>query len=126
MRFRSFISLLLVLILFHFTIGESQSVSSESLSLNDFWTHKIYLDRNVTVSWNSSDSEWLEMEMSAPVKGYVAIGFSPNGQMRGSDIVLGWVDTNGVPYLLVSVESSKTQIELIFLLRARIYLFITK
>ncbi|XP_071957735.1 DBH-like monooxygenase protein 1 homolog [Antedon mediterranea] len=38
------------------------------------------------------------LEISADTMGYVAIGFSPNGGMPGSDIVIGWV-RNGQPYL---------------------------
>ncbi len=36
--------------------------------------------------------------------GYVAIGFSPNGAMRGADIFLGWVDDdNGTISAHVSI-----------------------
>lgn len=34
--------------------------------------------------------------------GYVGLGFSPNGGMRGADIVLGWVDAAGKVILHVS------------------------
>ncbi|KAF2349352.1 Copper type II ascorbate-dependent monooxygenase N-terminal, partial [Trinorchestia longiramus] len=32
-------------------------------------------------------------------RGYVGVGFSPTGGMRGADIILGWVDEAGQPYL---------------------------
>lgn len=35
-------------------------------------------------------------------KGYVGLGFSPNGGMKGADIILGWVDTTGAVLLQVS------------------------
>lgn len=36
--------------------------------------------------------------------GWVGFGLSPNGQMPGSDVVIGWVDsTNNKPYFHVSV-----------------------
>jgi hypothetical protein len=107
MHLRCFISFLLVLIVFHFSFANTQNLQDKSdheIMLISQWTHELFLDRNVTISWNSSDSEWLVMEMSAPISGYISIGFSPNGGMPGSDIVMGWVDSSGVPKLLVSLQ----------------------
>ena len=33
--------------------------------------------------------------LKARTKGYVAIGFSPEGQMAGSDVFLAWLDPDG-------------------------------
>ena len=35
-------------------------------------------------------------------RGYVALGLSPNGAMKGSDIVVGWVNDDGTAVLQVS------------------------
>lgn len=69
---------------------------------NSEWDHELILDLGVMVRWNSSHSEDLFMEMSAPTSGYVAVGFSPNGGMPGSDIVMGWVDSDGRPHIAVN------------------------
>lgn len=35
-------------------------------------------------------------------KGYAGLGFSPNGNMKGADIILGWVDAAGEVFIQVS------------------------
>ena len=34
--------------------------------------------------------------------GWIGLGISPNGQMPGSDVVIGWVDSSGEAFLQVS------------------------
>ncbi|OXA42075.1 DBH-like monooxygenase protein 1 [Folsomia candida] len=62
--------------------------------------HKLDLSDDVSVTWNSTDPVWLTMEMTVVGGGYVAVGFSPQGAMTGADMVLGWVDKDGVPHLM--------------------------
>ena len=69
------------------------------------WTHVMVLDEGVEVKWVATDPYFLTMEMSAPTRGYVGIGFSPSGGMAGSDIAIGWVDSRGIPQLLVNLTS---------------------
>jgi len=59
------------------------------------WSHELTLSPGFILKWTTNDPIWLTMEMSAPTQGYVAIGFSPNGGMKGSDFVMGWVDDYG-------------------------------
>jgi hypothetical protein len=66
------------------------------------WTHQIRVETGVEVKWNSEDPSYLTMEVSAPTKGYVGVGFSPSGGMQGSDIMIGWVDKDGIPHVRVS------------------------
>ena len=35
--------------------------------------------------------------------GYVGLGFSNNGRMKGSDIVIGWIKEDSTPFLDVSL-----------------------
>ena len=35
--------------------------------------------------------------------GYVGLGFSNNGRMKGSDIVIGWIKDDSVAFLNVSL-----------------------
>lgn len=68
------------------------------------WTHAEVLDRrgDVVLRWQPRHQEIL-FRVEARTRGYVGIGFSPDGGMEGADIVLGWVDDRtGQGYLLVS------------------------
>ena len=42
--------------------------------------------------------------LQAKAKGYVGLGFSPSGGMRGADIVLASVNHLGKPFISVSFE----------------------
>lgn len=73
---------------------------------NDFnqWTHTEFLDKNkeVMLKWQPRHQEIL-FRVEAKTRGYVGIGFSPNGGMEGADIVLGWIDDRtSKAYLMVS------------------------
>ena len=47
------------------------------------------------------DKETITFEVHVKAKGYVGLGISPGGSMKGADIVLGWVK-DGKASLLVS------------------------
>ena len=56
------------------------------------------------ISWNITKAhtgDLLDLQVSAPTTGYVGLGFSGNGAMRGSDIVVGWVDDDHRGHLRV-------------------------
>ncbi len=43
--------------------------------------------------WNFSQTdETIQFAVSVKTTGWVGFGISPNGQMPGSDVVIGWVD----------------------------------
>jgi len=44
----------------------------------------------------------LNISVSVQTTGWIGMGFSPNGQMPGSDVVIGWVDNNGTSFLQVN------------------------
>lgn len=77
-----------------------ESDSNEDLSQ---WTHWEYLDdeKNILLRWQTRHQEIL-FRVEARTLGYVGIGFSPNGDMEGADITIGWVDDSGKAILLVS------------------------
>ncbi|XP_018017865.1 DBH-like monooxygenase protein 1, partial [Hyalella azteca] len=62
--------------------------------------HQVQLDKygNFVMKWNP-DKDHVEIQVEVRTQGYVGIGFSPSGGMRGADIILGWVDDDGQPYL---------------------------
>ncbi|KAL3274507.1 hypothetical protein HHI36_015890, partial [Cryptolaemus montrouzieri] len=59
----------------------------------DQWTHSEILDKDgaVVLKWQPRHQEIL-FRVEARTRGYVGIGFSPNGGMEDADIVIGWVD----------------------------------
>lgn len=68
------------------------------------WTHSAVLDdrEDVVLFWQNRHQEIL-FRVEARTRGYVGIGFSPNGGMERADIVIGWVDDrHGRAYLVVS------------------------
>ena len=83
-------------------LGLSFSVDTASGNKKLGFSHSLDLGQDVLLRWEREDEVTVRMEMSAPSSGYVAIGFSPNGGMRGSDIVMGWVDDKGVGHIKVS------------------------
>lgn len=85
--------------LFFFVINEAIDVSPNQIH----WTRDLTVGNGYHIRWNNEDPEYLVMEISAPVKGYVAVGFSPNGGMKGSDIMMGWVDSvEGTAFIKVA------------------------
>ena len=46
--------------------------------------------------WNFNlQTERIEFAVNVSTQGWVGFGISPNGQMPGSDVVIGWVDSDG-------------------------------
>lgn len=55
--------------------------------------------------------------------GYVGLGFSNNGRMKGSDIVIGWIKEDSVAFLDVSLSIySRGLIVIVLVLR---YIYVT-
>lgn len=83
-------------------VRDRRDVSDAVDDMNQ-WTHWEYLDedRKILLRWQTRHQEIL-FRLEANTLGYVGIGFSPNGGMEGADIIIGWVDDEGKPTLLVS------------------------
>ncbi|XP_042889305.1 DBH-like monooxygenase protein 1 [Penaeus japonicus] len=58
--------------------------------------HSAVLDQrgNFHMLWTPREKD-IAIEIQVATHGYVGLGFSPNGGMKGADIVLGWVDSQG-------------------------------
>lgn len=65
------------------------------------WTRNLSIEKGIRMNWIHDDSEYVTMEISAPAKGYVAVGISPNGSMTGADMIMGWVDSQGKAHIKV-------------------------
>lgn len=53
------------------------------------YTHSLDIQK-MNFSWNVNGDK-LEVKLSAPTTGWVAIGFNPTSKMKGADIVIGYV-----------------------------------
>lgn len=88
-----------------FIDNTNNSESIKKRDLSDFvqWTHSEILDNKgfIILRWQPRHQE-ISFRIEAKTKGYVGIGFSPNGGMEGADILIGWVDDRDLkPHLLV-------------------------
>lgn len=74
-------------------IPSSDKREKRDASSDIFWTHSEVLDKDglVTLRWQPRHQEIL-FRVEAKTRGYVGIGFSPDGKMENADIVLAWVD----------------------------------
>ncbi|KAJ1530797.1 hypothetical protein ONE63_005646 [Megalurothrips usitatus] len=68
------------------------------------WTHSAELDRNFAVFWTPGEED-ITFEVQVRTLGYVGLGFSADGKMKGADMVIGWV-RDGQVFFQVSVASS--------------------
>ena len=72
--------------------------------LSEQYTYNIQLDANghyrMFYSYDE-DLNILRIAVLVETTGWIGLGISPNGQMPSSDVVMGWVDQNGEPFLQV-------------------------
>lgn len=85
---------------------EEENRERRDASSDISWTHSESLDKNgsVVLRWQPRHQEIL-FRVEARTKGYVGIGFSPDGKMENADIVLAWVeDSTNRSFLMVSLN----------------------
>lgn len=70
-------------------------VNGQSDPADMIWTHRAVLDRvgNVVLFWTPGIED-IVMQLEVRAKGWIGIGFSPDGNMPNSDVVIGWVSNN--------------------------------
>lgn len=64
------------------------------------WDHAVDLNEDFRILWTIINQD-ITFEIQARTLGYVGFGFSPDGNLPGSDIAIGWVD-RGQTYFQVS------------------------
>lgn len=57
---------------------------------------------NYELYWKFDDST-ITFEVQVKTLGWIGFGISPNGDMTGSDIVIGWVDSAGIGHMKVCI-----------------------
>lgn len=66
------------------------------------WSHSTYLSPDYRLLWSLGPGpQDITFEVQVKTLGYVGFGFSKDGRMAGSDMVVGWVD-HGQVYFQVS------------------------
>ena len=70
--------------------------------------------------WNySTAAGTIHFAVNVSTTGWVGFGVSPNGQMPGSDVVIGWVADDGKTYFHISPNSMEARVQLITSLQDR-------
>ena len=83
-----------LLVLCHFTAA----LPTDTLQLKDKYKFSANLDGEgmYDLFWNFDlAAEEISFAVRVNTTGWVGFGLSPNGQMPGSDVVIGWVDDSG-------------------------------
>ena len=77
---------------------------ARDLSAN--YTFSATLDESYQLYWNYDLNEGsISFAVRVRTEGWVGFGVSPNGQMPGSDVVIGWVDDQGATFFHVSISN---------------------
>lgn len=58
--------------------------------------------------WKTLENDEIQFELHCRTLGWIGFGLSPNGGMAGSDIMIGWVDSNGNGHLKDTHAISKS------------------
>ncbi len=81
----------------------SASLGAHDLTQDYRFFAKLDQDGMYELFWSFDlDAETISFAVRVKTIGWVGFGLSPNGQMPGSDVVIGWVDDEGVEFFHVS------------------------
>ena len=63
----------------------------------------VQLSDSYTIYWTFDiETKYIQFAIRVQTTGWVGFGLSPNGQMPRSDVVIGWVNNNGIVFFHVS------------------------
>ncbi|RMZ97977.1 DBH-like monooxygenase 1 -like protein, partial [Brachionus plicatilis] len=66
---------------------------------SESYTYQLTVDPTrpqlINLYWKLINSDEIQFELHCQTTGYAALGLSPDGNMPNSDIVIGWIDSNG-------------------------------
>ncbi len=65
------------------------------IKANNDWNYHLWLDpyKKFSLKWNIDDKEeFITGLLEVKTRGWIGFGLSPNGGMKGSDIMIAWVD----------------------------------
>ena len=81
-------SLVLLLLTSHSALGAHDLSEEYRFSADLDPSYKLYWSFNLQAGT-------IAFAVNVSTTGWVGFGLSPNGQMPGSDVVIGWVESNG-------------------------------
>ncbi|KAI8037926.1 hypothetical protein M5D96_009427 [Drosophila gunungcola] len=67
------------------------SAAAAAASGTPIWDHAIDLNEDFRILWQIINQD-ITFEIQARTLGYVGFGFSPDGNLAGADMAIGWVD----------------------------------
>jgi len=82
---------LLVFLLVVYNVSSTRDLPAAyrfSTTLDQNGLYELYWNYNLT-------QQTISFAVRVQTTGWVGFGVSPNGQMPGSDVVIGWIDNNG-------------------------------
>ena len=69
---------------------------TSALDLKSEYSFSATLHDNYELYWSYDlAAETIQFAVRVRTEGWVGFGLSPNGQMPGSDVIIGWVDDQG-------------------------------
>ena len=80
------------------TLADATPLAAADETLS--WDHAVDLNEDFRILWKIVNQD-ITFEIQAHTLGYVGFGFSPDGNIAGSDMAIGWVD-RGQTYFQVS------------------------
>lgn len=66
------------------------------------WDHSVDLNNDYRILWNIFGQE-ITFEVQVRTLGYVGLGFSNDGRLPGSDVVIGWVSQGQVHFQVSAI-----------------------
>lgn len=69
--------------------AKASTLPSADEDLN--WDHSVDLNEDFRILWKIINQD-ITFEIQARTMGYVGFGFSPDGNIAGSDMAIGWVN----------------------------------
>ena len=90
MHATALLSVLILVVHSHTTFGahDLSAAYRFSATLDRNGQYELYWNYNLT-------QQTISFAVRVQTTGWVGFGLSPNGQMPGSDVVIGWVDNSG-------------------------------
>jgi len=85
--------------------GAGTAATSAAAAGTPIWDHAIDLNEDFRILWQIINQD-ITFEIQARTLGYVGFGFSPDGNLAGADMAIGWVD-KGQTYFQVSEAQNK-------------------
>ncbi len=71
------------------------------------WMHEMTLDplNKYNLKWSFDDNkQQITFNVVVETRGWIGFGISQNGGMTGSDLIIGWVDDNGLTHFHVCLK----------------------